>query len=63
MESCEESGSVGIDFYLNHLKERMGKHIKAVFILDSGAGNYDTLWITSSLRGCAAIKVEIGVTK
>lgn len=52
MESAEESGSIDMNYYLDILKDRIGNHVKIIFVVDSGAGNYDTLWITSSLRGC-----------
>jgi hypothetical protein len=42
------------------LGERLG-HIALVVCLDSGAGNYDQLWLTTSLRGniTGTLKVEI----
>jgi acetylornithine deacetylase/succinyl-diaminopimelate desuccinylase-like protein len=42
------------------LKGRMGD-VALVVCLDSGAGNYDQLWLTNSLRGMASgtLKVEI----
>ena len=50
IETCEESGSYDLPFYLNALAARMGD-VKLVIALDSGAGNYDQLWVTTSLRG------------
>ena len=50
IETCEESGSVDLPAYLELLAPRMGD-IKLVIALDSGAGNYDQLWVTTSLRG------------
>jgi acetylornithine deacetylase/succinyl-diaminopimelate desuccinylase-like protein len=53
IEACEESGSFDLPFYIEHLKERIGTP-SLVVCLDSGAGNYDQLWLTVSLRGLAA---------
>ncbi|MFO1339525.1 MAG: M20 family metallopeptidase [Burkholderiaceae bacterium] len=60
IESCEESGSFDLPFYLDQLKGRLGD-VSLVVCLDSGAGNYDQLWLTSSLRGniTGTLKVEI----
>ncbi|MEO6032985.1 MAG: M20 family metallopeptidase [Burkholderiaceae bacterium] len=60
IESCEESGSIDLPIYLDVLKPRLGK-VGLVVCLDSGAGNYDQLWLTTSLRGLVSgvLKVEI----
>jgi acetylornithine deacetylase/succinyl-diaminopimelate desuccinylase-like protein len=60
VESCEESGSFDLPFYLEALKPRLG-NVGLVVCLDSGAGNYDQLWLTTSLRGMVSgvLKVEI----
>jgi len=50
IETCEESGSYDLPHYLEMLAERMGD-VKLVIALDSGAGNYDQMWVTTSLRG------------
>lgn len=50
IETCEESGSPDLPAYLKRLAPRMGQ-VKLVAGLDSGCGNYDQLWVTSSLRG------------
>lgn len=50
IEACEESGSHDLPFYIELLKERIGKP-SLVICLDSGAGNYEQLWMTTSLRG------------
>ncbi|HJY84177.1 MAG TPA: M20/M25/M40 family metallo-hydrolase, partial [Candidatus Binatia bacterium] len=52
IEACEESGSGDLPYYIDALKERIGTP-SLVICLDSGCGNYDQLWITSSLRGLA----------
>jgi len=60
IETCEESGSYDLLPYVNALRERLGD-VALVVCLDSGAGNYDQLWLTTSLRGNAAgvLKVEV----
>jgi acetylornithine deacetylase/succinyl-diaminopimelate desuccinylase-like protein len=50
IEACEESGSHDLPFYIDVLKERIGEPTLIV-CLDSGAGNYEQLWMTTSLRG------------
>lgn len=50
IETCEESGSYDLPPYLDALAERMGD-VGLVVALDSGAGSYDELWATTSLRG------------
>ncbi len=60
IESCEESGSYDLPVYIDALKPRLG-NVGLVVCLDSGAGNYDQLWLTTSLRGMVSgvLKVEI----
>ena len=60
IETCEESGSFDLMPYVDLLKKRLGD-VALVVCLDSGAGNYDQLWLTNSLRGMASgvLKVEI----
>ena len=60
IETCEESGSYDLLPYVGALKDRLGE-VALVVCLDSGAGNYDQLWLTTSLRGNAAgvLKVEV----
>jgi acetylornithine deacetylase/succinyl-diaminopimelate desuccinylase-like protein len=50
IEACEESGSPDLPFYIDHLTPRIGTP-DLVVCLDSGCGNYDQLWLTTSLRG------------
>jgi len=52
IEACEESGSGDLPYYIDALKDRIGTP-SLVICLDSGCGNYEQLWITSSLRGMA----------
>ncbi len=50
IESCEESGSYDLPAYLKALEARIGTPA-LVIGLDSGCGNYEQLWGTTSLRG------------
>ncbi|TFY97937.1 M20 family metallopeptidase [Ramlibacter rhizophilus] len=60
IETCEESGSHDLLPYVEALRPRLGE-VGLVICLDSGAGNYDQLWLTTSLRGMATgtLKVEV----
>src|SRR5262249_60857862 len=60
IEACEESGSPDLPAYIEHLADRIGKP-SLVVCLDSRCGNYEQLWMTTSLRGMIAgdLRVEI----
>ena len=60
IECGEESGSPDLAHYVNLLSDRIGTP-GLVVCLDSGCGNYDQLWNTTSLRGLSAgeLKVEV----
>lgn len=60
IEACEESGSYDLPFYIEHLRERIGTP-SLVICLDSGAGNYDQLWLTTSLRGLAGGTLRVDI--
>jgi acetylornithine deacetylase/succinyl-diaminopimelate desuccinylase-like protein len=60
IEACEESGSYDLPFYVDHLSDRIGKP-GLVICLDSGCGDYDRLWLTTSLRGTAIATVTVRV--
>jgi acetylornithine deacetylase/succinyl-diaminopimelate desuccinylase-like protein len=60
IETCEESGSYDLLPYVDALGERLG-NIGLVVCLDSGAGNYDQLWLTTSLRGVISGTLEVQV--
>ena len=57
IEASEESGSPDLPAYMDHLSDRIGVP-DLVVCLDSGAGDYDRLWCTTSLRG-----IVVGVLK
>jgi acetylornithine deacetylase/succinyl-diaminopimelate desuccinylase-like protein len=60
IETCEESGSYDLMPYIDALRSRLGD-VGLVICLDSGAGNYEQLWLTTSLRGMASgtLKVQV----
>jgi len=60
IECCEESGSYDLPAYLEALAPRIGTP-ELVVGLDSGCGNYDQLWGTTSLRGLinGVLSVEV----
>jgi len=60
IECCEESGSYDLPAYLAALSARIGS-VDMVIGLDSGCGNYDQLWITTSLRGIVAGTLSVEV--
>ena len=62
IEACEESGSYDLPFYIDALEKRIGNP-SLVICLDSGCGNYEQLWVTTSLRGLAGGTLHIEVLK
>jgi acetylornithine deacetylase/succinyl-diaminopimelate desuccinylase-like protein len=60
IEACEESGSFDLPAYVEHLAPRIGRP-GLVICLDSGCGNYEQLWVTTSLRGMVTgtLRVEV----
>src|SRR5947209_10896151 len=60
IEACEESGSYDLPHYVDHLAERLGDP-SLVISLDSGCGNYEQLWLTTSLRGLASGTLTVRV--
>ena len=60
IEASEESGSPDLPAYIEHLADRIG--IPSLIVcLDSGAGNYDQLWATTSLRGIVVGSLRVDV--
>ena len=60
IEGCEESGSYDLPFYVDALRQRIGEP-ELVVCLDAECGNYDQLWVTTSLRGMlpGVLSVEV----
>ena len=50
IEGCEESGSYDLPAYMDALADEIGTP-DLVICLDAECGNYDQLWLTTSLRG------------
>ena len=57
IETCEESGSRDLNYYLEALRDRIGTP-SLVVCLDSGCGDYERMWITTSLRGTIVGELE-----
>ena len=60
IEACEESGSFDLPHYIEHLAKRIGQPSLCI-ALDSGCGNYEQLWTTTSLRGLVGGKLSVEV--
>jgi len=60
IEACEESGSYDLPHYVSHLAGRLGNP-SLVVCLDSGCGNYEQLWLTTSLRGMVSGALTVSV--
>nr|VFJ86515.1 MAG: Acetylornithine deacetylase/Succinyl-diaminopimelate desuccinylase [Candidatus Kentron sp. LFY] len=50
IECSEESGSPDLAYYVERLQEEIGTP-ELIICLDSSCGNYEQLWLTTSLRG------------
>jgi acetylornithine deacetylase/succinyl-diaminopimelate desuccinylase-like protein len=60
IEASEESGSPDLPAYMDALADRIGK-VSLVICLDSGCGDYDRLWLTTSLRGMVGGTLRVDV--
>jgi acetylornithine deacetylase/succinyl-diaminopimelate desuccinylase-like protein len=60
IECSEESGSCDLPHYINTYAPRLGIP-SLVICLDSGCGNYEQLWSTTSLRGLASFNLTVQV--
>eukprot|EP00127_Corallochytrium_limacisporum_P005008 Clim_evm4s197 gene=Clim_evmTU4s197 len=60
IEACEESGSADLPYFIGKLVDKIGSPT-LIICLDSGCGNYEQFWLTTSLRGVAigTLKVDI----
>lgn len=59
-ETSEESGSPDLPFWLARLEPRIAE-VDLVVCLDSGAGDYDRLWLVTSLRGHCGGRLDVQV--
>lgn len=62
IEAAEESGSPDLPAYMDALKDRIGQP-SLVVCLDSGCGNYDQLWATTSLRGLIGGELSVSLLR
>jgi acetylornithine deacetylase/succinyl-diaminopimelate desuccinylase-like protein len=62
IEFSEESGSPDLPAYVDHYKDTIGTP-DLVVCLDSGAGNYDQMWSTTSLRGLIGGTLDVHVLR
>jgi acetylornithine deacetylase/succinyl-diaminopimelate desuccinylase-like protein len=62
LETGEESGSPDLPAYMEHLAGRLGE-VTLVVCLDAGGGDYERLWLTSSLRGVLNATVTVHVLR
>jgi len=60
IEASEESGSPDLPVYVDHLGARLGDP-SLVVCLDSGCGDYERMWLTTSLRGLMAGSLTVRV--
>jgi acetylornithine deacetylase/succinyl-diaminopimelate desuccinylase-like protein len=62
IECSEESGSCDLPHYIDTYAARLGTP-DLVICLDSGCGNYEQLWSTTSLRGLMSLNLRIEVLR
>jgi acetylornithine deacetylase/succinyl-diaminopimelate desuccinylase-like protein len=60
IECCEESGSVDLPAYMDLLADRIGTP-RLIICLDSGCGDYERLWTTTTLRGATIANLTVNV--
>ncbi|MCP4870469.1 MAG: M20/M25/M40 family metallo-hydrolase [Proteobacteria bacterium] len=60
IEFSEESGSPDLPYWVDQFSDTIGT-VDLVVCLDSGAGNYEQLWSTTSLRGMMGGSVRVDV--
>ena len=60
IEASEESGSPDLNAHLDALSPTLGD-VGFVICLDSGALDYERLWVTTSLRGNVVVTVTVSV--
>ncbi len=62
IETCEESGSFDLPAYLDCLAARFGQ-VGLLIGLDSGCGDYERLWVTTSLRGLVGGVLSVDILR
>ena len=62
IEASEESGSPDLMPHLEALGDRLGD-VSLLVCLDSGCATYDTLWLTTSLRGLVSATLRVDVVE
>jgi acetylornithine deacetylase/succinyl-diaminopimelate desuccinylase-like protein len=62
IECCEESGSLDLPYYVEKLADRIGTP-SLVVCLDSGCGDFDALWCTTSLRGSIVGNLSVDILR
>lgn len=62
IECSEESGSPDLPAYITAYADRIGAP-DLVVCLDSGAGDYERMWVTTSLRGLVSGDLRVDVLK
>ena len=60
IEASEESGSPDLPAHVEALGDRIGG-VSLVICLDSFAGDYETMWVTTSLRGLVGLDLRVRV--
>ncbi|MGI9596085.1 MAG: M20/M25/M40 family metallo-hydrolase, partial [Acidimicrobiales bacterium] len=60
IEASEESGSPDLPAHVEELADRLGR-VGLVICLDSGCATYDTLWLTTSLRGLVDGTLDVNI--
>lgn len=60
VEASEESSSEDLPFYLEKHRDKLNSP-DLVICLDSGCGNWETLWSTTSLRGVVVGDLELSI--
>ena len=58
VEGGEESGSPDLVYYLKKIADKI-KVPDVMFCMDSGCINYNSIWLTSSLRGVAVVDLTV----
>jgi acetylornithine deacetylase/succinyl-diaminopimelate desuccinylase-like protein len=62
VEAGEESGSPDLPYYIEKLAPRLGSP-RLVVCLDSGCGDYERLWSTTSLRGLVSGTLSVQILR